>query len=132
MMPSKFAGFTLIEVMIVIVILGIISAIAFPAYTSQMQKVRRSDAIDLAMSVAQRMERCFTVDGAYSAGGSCPTGAQASTKGYYSGAIAIGSATTYTITVTPVAGQPQASDTHCASFVITQTGNKTATNTDCW
>ena len=132
-------GFTLIEVMIVIAILAIVVAIALPSYRDQVRKSRRADAVALVMNIAQRMERCFTIDGAYSAGGTCPTGTIASDGGYYQGTVAITSTTAFAATIVPVAGKDQANDAACASFVISQTGAKTATNSSaadntaaCW
>ena len=123
----------------VIAILGIVAAIALPSYRDQVRKSRRADAAALVMNIAQRMERCFTIDGAYSAGGTCPTGTIVSEGGNYQGTITITSASVYSATIVPVAGKDQANDTACASFVITQTGNKTATNSSavdntavCW
>ena len=63
---SKRQGFTLIELMIVVLILGIIVAIAFPAYTNQVQKTRRADATTALLGAAQQLERCFTRTNSYS------------------------------------------------------------------
>ena len=50
-------GFTLIEVMIVIVIIGILASIGFPAYTDQMHKARRSDATTALLGLQQAQEK---------------------------------------------------------------------------
>lgn len=53
-------GFTLIELMIVVVIIGIIAAIAYPSYTRYVQKSVRTDAHAGLMQAASQLERCYT------------------------------------------------------------------------
>lgn len=54
---KRQTGFTLIELMIVVAIIGIIAMVAVPAYNSQTQKARRSDAQQLLMDVANRQQQ---------------------------------------------------------------------------
>lgn len=58
-------GFTLIELVIVIAIVGILSAIAFPAYTSFVQEGRRADAQNLLLQIASLQEQFFSENGSY-------------------------------------------------------------------
>lgn len=53
-------GFTLIELMIVVVIIGIIASIAYPSYTRYVQKSVRTDAHAGLMQAASELERCYT------------------------------------------------------------------------
>ena len=53
----KSKGFSLIELLIVVMILGIISAIAFPAYTQYVTRTKRADAMGALMTAASAMER---------------------------------------------------------------------------
>lgn len=58
-------GFTLIEVMIVVAVIGILSAIAMPMYQDSMRKSRRSDAMIDLMELASRQERFYAQNGVY-------------------------------------------------------------------
>lgn len=58
-------GFTLIEVMIVVVIIGILAAIAYPSYQDSIRKSRRADAQTALLELAQFMERQYTANGTY-------------------------------------------------------------------
>lgn len=58
--PQQNAGFTLIELMIVLTIVGIISAFAYPAYQNQVMKTRRGEAKAALTALAQAMEEAYT------------------------------------------------------------------------
>lgn len=61
----KQSGFTLIELMIVVAIIGILASIAYPSYTEYVAKSRRADAWSALHEIAQSMERHYTVNGRY-------------------------------------------------------------------
>lgn len=63
--PISSAGFTLIEVMIVVAIIGILAAIAFPSYQESVRKARRADAQTGLLELAQFMDRDYTKNGRY-------------------------------------------------------------------
>lgn len=126
-------GFTLIELMIVVVIIGILAAIAYPSFTEQVRKSRRADATGGLMDAAQRLERCFTQFNAYN-NAACNIPAT-TPEGHYTITTPVLAANQFTLVATPVAGGPQAGDPRCATFTLTQAGVRTATGTlgnDCW
>jgi type IV pilus assembly protein PilE len=142
-------GFTLIELMIAVAIVSILTAVAIPAYSSYVQKARRTDAKNAILDFAARQERYYSVNNQYATtaanlgyGGAFPVSVQTSgSTAYYTlnEAVVAGTATTgptYTVTVAPIAGQAQATDA-CGSYVLTNlgvqsnTGNSLAT-AKCW
>lgn len=58
-------GFTLIELMIVVVVISILAAIAYPSYEEYMRKAKRADAQTVLLELAQFMERHYTANGTY-------------------------------------------------------------------
>jgi type IV pilus assembly protein PilE len=123
-------GFTLIELMVVIAILGIIAMIAIPSYNDTVRKGRRSDAKVTLMKLSQNLERCFSENNSYQVASGCTNlNNTASEEGYYT-ITAVQNATTFALTAAATGGQ--ADDTHCAQFTLNHTGTKGGTNSDCW
>jgi len=119
-------GFTLIELMVTVVIIGILASIAFPAYQQMVLRSNRADAIDTLATTAQQLERQFTDTNSY-ADFVVPT---TSTNGFYAITANL-TAASYTLTAT--AKGRQAKDTECNTFSITNTGEKQATTAGaCW
>ena len=130
------SGFTLIEIMITIVIVGILASIAYPSYVNQMQQARRADCQAALMQLAGVMERDFSRNNQYrnliAAGGfpnQCPIdGGNAS---YTLGYQAL-TATTYTLQATPAGSQ---GGDPCGTLTLTNTllkGQSSGTLAECW
>jgi type IV pilus assembly protein PilE len=126
-------GFTLIEVMIVVAIIGILSAVAYPSYLSYIQKGARSDAKAVLMESAQFMERFFTTNNTYAG---ATLGSSVSPKGASGVAIRynisfLGTPDATTFTVRAVPANAQASDS-CGTLTLSATGARTPTTSGCW
>lgn len=125
-MPGRRgAGFTLIELMIAVAVVGILAAIAYPSYQTFVRKSNRTDATRTMMQDAQALQRCYSQAYTYTGCVTAPAGTVNSPGGYYSINIAP-AATAYTITAKPLAGSTQVADTKCATFVIQGSGQQTA------
>jgi type IV pilus assembly protein PilE len=139
-------GYTLIELLITIAIVAILASIANAAYTSQIQKSRRTDARSAVLDLAGREEKLFSTTNAYSqlpsdlgyGAGNWPVTVG---SGYYQVRVYApdtvtqgGAAGTYLVTATPV-GQ-QAGDTTCTQLSVNQLGAQasqgTGTAATCW
>lgn len=136
-------GFTLIELMVVVVIVSILASIAYPSYLNSVMKSRRADAKSALLQNAQFMERTYTANNTYQPGGAAPTlpitatPVDTATKYYDIALDNTLSDTTFRLTATPKSGTSQANDT-CGTLAVTNTGAKyqtdgatTATST-CW
>ena len=146
-------GFTLIELMIAVAIIGILVKLAYPAYTQSVLKSHRAEAKSALLDLASREERYFGTANQYS-----PTG---TTLGYASGAtltaaaplpVMTGNAAYYNLSVqvpdpaaptgspsflaTATAVNAQTRDTKCMNFTLNQAGVQTVSGSDsasnCW
>lgn len=146
-MFTKNKGFTLIEMMIVVAIVGILASIAYPSYQSYVERSRRSDAISILLELAQAQERFMARCGHYASelGGTADCdddklgGATQSREEFYqlSLVLADSGATSYTLKATPL--NAQTSDTECAAMTLDHLGQRGAKNnsgvdtpSECW
>jgi len=146
-MKHKQIGFTLIELMVVVAIIGILAAIAYPSYTEQIRKSKRADAQGALLALGNAMERHFTANGNYlgAATGGADTGAPAAAiyasqvpveggTAYYNLTISAATATTYTLQAAAVGSM--ATDAKCGNLTLTSTGVRGKTGSEaldyCW
>jgi type IV pilus assembly protein PilE len=141
-------GVTLIELVTVMVIVGILAAVAIPSYRSYVTRSQRSDAKDAVLALATQQEKHYlqcnayatVIDTATNCGAGELQSVDASKNGWY--ALATGSADTalvFTATATAVNGENQWQDTECRSFTVNQAGVRSALDAggadntaECW
>ncbi|WP_372966287.1 type IV pilin protein [Marinobacter sp.] len=131
---SRNRGFTLIELMIVVAIIGIISAIAYPSYRENVMATHRANAQADLMELSQWMERKYLQQNYDYTGGGTPTLPQTQSPetgtAMYNLTLSAVSKNGFTLQATPVGGQ--AGD-RCKTLTLKHTGEKTATGgSDCW
>lgn len=124
--------------MIVVAILAVIAAIAFPSYMESVRKSRRADAKSALMAASQAMEKYFTERQTYvnATLGSNATDVYKTTSpdGYYTLSFSVAStASAYSLQAAPTAGKGQTND-KCGTFSINQLGAKSVSTTEpnCW
>jgi len=138
MMKRLSTGFTLIELMITVAIIGILTSIAYPSYQASMMKSRRVDAQGALMGFANAMERFYTVNNTYPAAGT--VGIYAATSpvdggtAYYLLSIAASTASTYQLQAVPTGAQ---ANDKCGTLTLNQAGVRGfngvgMTSIDCW
>jgi type IV pilus assembly protein PilE len=150
----RHEGFTLMELIVAMVIVGILAAIAIPSYSAYVLKSHRTEAKSALLDAASLEERFFSTNNTYSqtpsdlgygaVGTPFPVG-----NSYYQisnitanlptapgGANPSGIPATFTITAQAI--NQQVNDTACATFSVNSAGQQTATGTDpnasvdCW
>lgn len=117
-------GFTLVELMVTIAIIGILATIAFPSYQDYLKKGRRASAQSHLLEIAQRQQQYFLDSRTYAVDlATLSLTTPSDVADYYSISLnTVDSAPpSFTITATPIAGSSQEGD---ATLSIDNTGNK--------
>ncbi|MBC3206564.1 MULTISPECIES: type IV pilin protein [unclassified Pseudomonas] len=131
-MRRSIRGFTLIEIMIVIAIIGIVITIAAPRYTEYVNKGRRAEVAGLLSEQAQTLERFYTKNNVYTGVTGLSTG-----NDFYTITPTL-TDQTFLLTATRKAGSAMATD-KCGDLTLSNTGVRAMNNAatgltskDCW
>lgn len=131
---NKQKGFTLIELMIVVAIIAILAAVAYPSYQDSVTKARRSDAKADLVTLANFMERYFSENYQYNQSNATPPVAVTLPAGvasdFYDYDFASLGANTFTLQAAPTGAQATADA--CGTLTLDHTGVKLALITGCW
>jgi type IV pilus assembly protein PilE len=127
-------GFSLIEMMIVVALIGILGAVAYPSYQDYLQKSRRTDGMTALLTLANEQEKYYLDNNSYATALSLiwdVSGQGAySADDYYDIAVVSADASGYVVRATPAAAGKragiQANDTDCLCFTFNQLGQKAA------
>jgi type IV pilus assembly protein PilE len=122
---TELHGFTLIELMITVAIVGILATVAYPAYTQYMIRANRAAAQAEMMNIANRQQQFLLTNRGYASKATLEASGYAlpsdvSSKYSYAIVVGAGAVPSYTLTFTPAGAQ--ASD---GNLVITSEGVKT-------
>ncbi len=130
----RIGGFTLIELMVAVVVIGILVAVAWPSYQDSVRKSHRADAQALLMDLAQQEQRYFLDARSYADLATLNPTIPPSVSSYYgTPAITIPAGATpptFSISISPTGSQ--AGDS-CGTLTIDSAGNKTSSSgSNCW
>ena len=120
-------GFTLIELMITVAIMGILLSIAVPQYGAYVQNSNRSDATAALLRMADQQEQFVLRN---NAGSYSTTMTFDSERGYYALSVESADATGFVLQAVADPAGPQASDTDCTTITINNANVKLPA--DCW
>ena len=138
-MKSTARGFTLVELMVAVLVVGILAAIAIPSYRSYVLRATRAEAKQALLARASDLERCYTRNNTYmnAAATPCPVAANLANPSVgikYKVQAQKLAANTFVLQAVPVNGQ-QADN--CGTFTLDDKNSRgvsggTATAQECW
>ena len=130
---KKAIGFTLLELLIAIAVIGIIASVAYPSYIDNISRANRTEAQRELLKLASLQEQYFIDHREYTADMTklgVASDPYITDSGLYSiDAVIVG--VTYTLKAT-AKGSQISNDASCLTLSVTDTGKKTATSSNCW
>lgn len=131
---KKSSGFTILELMMVVVVVGVLAAVALPMYNESVRKSRRTGMKAQLQEIQQDMERYFTLNNTYdgfvlNAFGTYPNGSSGDKVFYDISFRNPPTATEWILMAEPANAH---SNDRCGRYTLNQAGQKTAGESDCW
>ena len=125
---NKQKGFTLVELLIAVAIIGILASIALPSYQNYVRTSKRAEAKSDILKIQLGMERWRANNTTYPS--TLSNAGFTDNNNYYDYSISGATGSAYTITAAATAGTSQVNDTGCTSLSINQSGTKSPAS--CW
>ena len=130
LLPKVYSGFSLLEILIVLSLIGILASVAYPSYVSQVTDGRRADGVTTLLKVAAKQETYYMDTGVYVDDMTqlgFTSDPMETPEGFYSiDAVVPADGQSFTLMATRIG--VQASDDVCGDLVLMNTGIKTAVN----
>jgi len=129
---NRNLGFSLVELLVVVLLMSIIMGLGIPGYRQYTQRAARADATTALLRLAAAQERWYLQNGTYATNAQLQaappaglgfTGAQTE-RGFYDLQITVANALAFTVQATPAAGQPQTTDADCQTFGMDERGTR--------
>ncbi|NLY58257.1 MAG: type IV pilin protein [Gammaproteobacteria bacterium] len=124
------AGFTLIEMLLVVVLIGILAAIALPSYQEHVRQARRTEVTAVLLETAQLLERHYARHGSYLGASALAGQSPLSGAAVYLIVPSLAEQS-FTLTATAVPGGIMAGDA-CAAYTLNQVNQRTPDDPRCW
>lgn len=115
---AAVAGFTTIELLIAVVVLGVLAAIAYPTFVDSVRKSRRAEGVSALAALQQAQERHRSNAAAYADAAASLNQGTVTASGYYAIAVTAAGASGYTATATARDGTSQSADSRCRVLAV--------------
>ncbi len=136
--PKRQGGFSLVELMVVVAVVGILASVAYPSYVEHVRKSRRAECTAVLVGLANAMERRYSTTSSYAGGWPAGEPTRCPRDGgdvFYNVSFAAGQPTASSFVIQAVPSGSQSAD-KCGTLTLDNTGQKGMktgqTVKECW